>query len=325
MTIHRDSDSHAALALTSPDTDFIGINRIIERGLHASLSECIKANKQHSKCVVILTTLGGDPHAGYRIARCLRHHYKEVCILIPSLCKSAGTLIAIGANELRIGDMGELGPLDIQVIKPAETIERGSGLDVTTALQQCATHAQRVFFSFFQGSRTNLRLSPRLAGEFASGVTAGLLTPLYSQIDPLRLGEMQRAMAITLEYGSRLNGHSSNLKPDGLGRLTMGYPAHEFVIDRKEAGELFQRVSSLSDNENLACMKLWSILGTPSESGLGPFFILPDEPSPEATNGLHTGSLSSGNASTKDAEPSFTGTTPAKAGRRRPRAGAKDQ
>lgn len=313
MTVHNDSEAHAALLSSSPECDFIGINRIIDRNLHASLSACIAVNKAHKDCVVILTTLGGDPHAGYRIARCLRHHYKKVCLLIPSLCKSAGTLIAVGADELRIGDLGELGPLDIQVIKPAETIERGSGLDVTTALQQCAQHAQMVFFSFFQSSRRNLRLSPRLAGEFASEVTAGLLAPLYSQIDPLRLGEMQRAMAITLEYGSRLDGHTSNLKPGALARLAINYPAHEFVIDRKEARELFQRVCALSDAENFACMKLWGILGTPTESGQEPFFILPEVPSGEI-HGSNTRSLSAGDTNAKVAEPGPAGATSAGAG-----------
>lgn len=302
--IHRDELAYEKLQSSSPDSDFIAINQPISRELHQQLSDCIDKNKKHSKAVVILTTLGGDPHAGYRIARCLRHHYQDLKLIVPSYCKSAGTLIAICANELVIGDMGELGPLDIQVIKPAETVERGSGLDVTTALQQCAQHAQTVFFGFFNNSRRALRLSPRLAGEFASEVTAGLLAPLYSQIDPLRLGEMQRAMAITLEYGVRLNGHCSNLKPEALARLTIGYPAHEFVIDRKEARELFHKVSALSDDEHFACQQLWSIVGTPSDAGTGPFFILPDDTPPGETHGSHTSPLPTGSVSTADAEPS---------------------
>lgn len=314
MSIHRDSEAYAGLSSDSQDRDFIAINRQISRSLHADLSAAIAENKKHDKCAVILTTLGGDPHAGYRIARCLRHSYKEVRLLVPSVCKSAGTLVAIGANDLRIGDLGELGPLDIQVIKPAETIERGSGLDVTTALQQCVQHATSVFFSFFRNARSTLNLSPRLAGEMASGITAGLLAPLYSQIDPLRLGEMQRAMAITLQYGQRLDKHCGNLKPGALNRLTIDYPAHEFVIDRKEARDLFQNVSALSDKEALACKKLWGILGYPSEHG--PFFILPDVP-PGESNGPESIPLPTGIPAPAVSGPSSAGKVGPKASRKR--------
>lgn len=59
----------------------------------------------------------GDPNAGYRIGRALQHNYDDVTLLVVGPCKSAGTLIAIAANKLVIGDMGELGPLDIQLKK----------------------------------------------------------------------------------------------------------------------------------------------------------------------------------------------------------------
>lgn len=226
--------------------------------------------------------MGATPHGGYRVARCLRHHYDHIRLVIPSYCKSAGTLIAIAANELAVGDLGELGPLDVQVTKPSEPQERGSGLDVMTALSSCADHAQQVYVMFYQRARVSLRMSPKVAGDVASQVVAGLMAPLYSQIDPLRIGEMQRAMSITLEYGTRLDGHSSNLKPGSLDKLVIQYPAHGFVIDRKEAGTLFNKVSALSDAERFATEKLWTIVG--DQSDVGPLFIGPTPAPPEGEN-----------------------------------------
>ncbi|MGS0536682.1 hypothetical protein [Pseudoalteromonas sp. SaAl2] len=64
-----------------------------------------------------MNTFGGDPHAGYKMARLLQYEYKHLTVAIPEMCKSAGTLIAIAANEIIYGPLGELGPLDIQTRK----------------------------------------------------------------------------------------------------------------------------------------------------------------------------------------------------------------
>lgn len=152
------------------DRDVILISRGISRGLHHDLSLRILAEQKHDKCTVFLTTLGGDPDGGFRIARCLQHHYKHIRLVIPSLCKSAGTLIAIGAHELVIGDLGELGPLDVQVLKSSELEERSSGLDIVQALEAVQTHARQAFHGMLIEIRQGGRLSTKLAGEFAANV-----------------------------------------------------------------------------------------------------------------------------------------------------------
>jgi membrane-bound ClpP family serine protease len=79
--------------------------------------------------ILFLTTYGGDPDAAYRLAACLRRHYKNISIYVFGLCKSAGTLAALGADNLVLGDFGELGPLDVQLTKPDELVPTSSGLD----------------------------------------------------------------------------------------------------------------------------------------------------------------------------------------------------
>src|ERR1700685_1428950 len=82
---------------------------------------------------LILTTYGGDPDAGFRMARALQRYYKGIRLFVVGPCKSAGTLIAIGARELIFGPFGELGPLDIQLARPDEMVLQSSGLDHLTA------------------------------------------------------------------------------------------------------------------------------------------------------------------------------------------------
>ncbi len=71
-----------------------------------------------------------DADVAYRIARCLQHRYERITAVISGQCKSAGTLLAIGAHELAFSDHGELGPLDVQLRKADDMWAATSGLTV---------------------------------------------------------------------------------------------------------------------------------------------------------------------------------------------------
>lgn len=69
-----------------------------------------------------------------------------------------------------------------------------------------------------------------------------------AQIDPHRLGEVQRAIKIAQAYGEKIG--TPNLKPNGMDQLVEQYPSHGFVIDFDEARKLFRTVNRLEGDEN---------------------------------------------------------------------------
>lgn len=224
----------------------------ISKSGYNDLSACIE--NQENLCdtaCLILATYGGDPNAGYRIARALGHHYEKVKILIPDVCKSAGTLVCIGANELIFGDRGELGPLDIQLSKPDEMFENMSGLDILQALNALQNQVLNSFRAYLIDIRTGSQISTRMAAEIATHLAESYIAPIAGKIDPVTLGEHQRAVQIAYDYGERLSSKSNSLKHGALIKLVSSYPSHGFVIDRKEARELFQTVSSPKDEQTL--------------------------------------------------------------------------
>jgi hypothetical protein len=66
----------------------------------------------------LLHTLGGDIDAADKIVRILRRRVGsdgELRVVVPDCAKSAGTLIAIGADRIVMSDSSELGPIDPQI------------------------------------------------------------------------------------------------------------------------------------------------------------------------------------------------------------------
>jgi hypothetical protein len=199
--------------------------------------------------LLLLTTRGGSADAAFRLTRALQTHYKKLILYIYGMCKSAGTLVAVGVDEIVLSDYGEFGPLDVQYGKRDELFESTSGLDINQAL----ISLQERTYSFFRESLVDMRLgtraqiSTKLASDLASKLAVGVYSAIYSQIDPVQLGANERAMRIAIRYGERL-AHS-NLKREALERLATGYPSHSFVIDLTEAKTLFINARAPTESE----------------------------------------------------------------------------
>ncbi|ECI3890158.1 hypothetical protein AHV09_25775 [Salmonella enterica subsp. enterica] len=92
-------------------------------------------------------------------------------------------------------------------------------------------------------------ITAKTAADFSAALTTGLFSPIFQQLDPIKLGEVQRAVQIAEKYGERLNDYDRSMSDDTLSRLIAGYPSHSFVIDRKEAKTLFNNVESPNEIE----------------------------------------------------------------------------
>lgn len=208
---------------------------------------------KRKKLTVLLTTNGGSPDSAFRTARVFQSAYpKNVKLLVDDRCKSAGTLIALGAHHLTMSDHAELGPLDIQMSSREEVGELDSGLtpfqSLDTLREEAATTFDHLFRKLrYRSSTDDYQFSTKLAAEIAAQMSTGLFSEIFKQIDPMRLGAMKRAMSIGEAYGERIK--TNNVKDSGLAMLLSNYPSHGFVIDRKEAGELFESVAPPTDVE----------------------------------------------------------------------------
>ncbi len=163
-------------------------------------------------------------------------------VFIDGLCKSAGTLICLGADKLIMSGNAQLGPIDTQLRKRDEVGERESGLTPIQAVRFLEAQSAIMFKRHFLQLRfsEDLVFSTKMSSDVATQLTVQSLAPIYGQIDPIRLAEVDRAVRIAREYGIRLA--NQNLKEDAIDTLLGAYPSHSFVIDRKEAKNLFHIV-----------------------------------------------------------------------------------
>lgn len=253
MSFESDINKIANQIAEMLSADLILINAGIERGLDDQLIDLLSCRKRRKNVFLILVTPGGDADAAYRIARSLQDAYDKFIAFVPGYCKSAGTLCLLGAHELVMSEVGELGPLDVQLYKKDEIGELGSGLVAKEALQVLKEQAFKMFEDYFLAieKKSAGQVTFKTATEISIKITVGLLEPLYKQIDPIQLGEMERYLRIASAYGKRLMLRSKNFREKTLELLTESYPSHGFVIDKSEAETLFKNVRSPSKEENM--------------------------------------------------------------------------
>lgn len=206
--------------------------------------------------ILVLCTPGGQADVAYRISRAFQNRYERFTVLVGGYCKSAGTLLLLGADDVVLGAQAELGPLDVQILKDDELFQRSSGLAPAVALQALGQHLAQTFKTQFFTVKFGLSLSTKTAAETAATLTVGALAPIYAQLDPLRIAEMQMAMQVALFYGSRLDRKPRNLRPGALDQLVGAYPEHGFVIDLAEAKDLFVNVRAPSEIEAALLLQL---------------------------------------------------------------------
>jgi Serine dehydrogenase proteinase len=240
--------------------DIFLYNGTIERGSDLRFMYCLHPNKRYDTCRIILITDGGDPDAAYKVSRYLQEKFACVQLLICGKCKSAGTLIAIGATELIFSPYGEMGPLDVQVPRKDKASGTSSALNISEGFMRLEQRAldtyTRTLRRVLQDSKLANALADRemdisfeMAESAASRLVQTLYGPIFGRIDLDEVGSRLRTLKIAADYGRRLDKRFENMQPGAIDRLTIEYASHSFVIDEDGAKELFRRVRRVDDKE----------------------------------------------------------------------------
>ncbi len=80
-----------------------------------AIIHAIRTTPDHQPIALVLHTPGGLVLAAMQIARAVKAHKGKVSVYVPVYAMSGGTLIALAADEIVMGDFSVLGPIDPQI------------------------------------------------------------------------------------------------------------------------------------------------------------------------------------------------------------------
>jgi len=245
LAVEEKYDAHVYIYSAAIDSEGYGM-------LVQAVTQRKAAPGKRRNGLLILNTAGGLPNSAYKIARLMQQTYDKFLLFTPRYCKSAGTLIALGAHTIIMDDFSELGPLDVQLFDKDEINGRKSGLLSRSAFEALS----RETFDIFSSTMINIKrasgnlISFKLAADISWRMTAEVMSPIFGQLNPDIIGSDHRDLSVAIAYGERLEKRYQNPKPDTVQHLVTNYPSHDFIIDRDEALTLFERVEH-------PCVKLY--------------------------------------------------------------------
>lgn len=188
------------------------------------------------KIDLFLYTRGGSTNAGFGIAKLFCSYCKTFSVLVAHRCHSAGTLIALAADEIVMTKLGELSPVDPSVTSPFNP-ESKAGLPKPISVEDV--------FGF-------LDLAQNKAGLISETSKLETFRVLAEKSHPLALGNVNRAYnEIRLLSGELLTRHMNEIKDQAKidmikHELTETY-SHYYPINRQRAKQIGLKVAQNLD------------------------------------------------------------------------------
>jgi len=173
--------------------------------------QMLNGNKAKNVLMMVVSD-GGRIEPAYQIAKiCKAFSKSQFIVTVPRIAKSAATLLALGADAIHVGMLGELGPIDPQVGGlPALGVKRA----LETIADICEDHP---------------------------GASEAFATYMAKTLTIEQIGYCERVPESAQQYAERLLVNKSALKakaPAIARTLVYEYKDHSFVIDAGEATSL---------------------------------------------------------------------------------------
>lgn len=174
----------------------------------------VTAFKDSKPLLLILYSSGGEAESAYLIGKlCREYCNNSFVVTVPRHAKSAATLICCAANEIHMGSLSELGPIDPQIDKlPA--------LGLKNSIEHIAELVKKY---------------PESSEMFARYLSRSLKL--------INLGYYERVAESAMQYAEKLLLTHKTLLPKSAREIAFDlvykYKDHGFVIDKTESVEIF--------------------------------------------------------------------------------------
>lgn len=201
--------------------------------------DIIKNNKKHELLYLFIKSDGGSGEGSLRIINLLRQFYKRIIAYVPLDCASAATMLALGADSIKMGPLAYLSAIDTSITHDLSPLDRYNSL-----VSVSQNELSRVIKLWEQNKQAH-DLNPFIE--------------LYKQIHPLVFGAVDRATSLSIKITTEiLSFHMEDKKAaEKISTcLNSDYPSHCYPITYREAKELGLNVETLEPGINDFLLKL---------------------------------------------------------------------
>lgn len=191
-----------------------------------AMSRLLGPEKKGAEVALFLKSDGGNPEAALRFVHLLRQKFDRITLLAPFECASAATMVALGANEIRMGPTSYLTAVDSSLRHDLSPVDHHNNL-----------------VSVSQDEVTRIL---RLWKEQKGG--GNPFPEVYKYLHPLVLGALDRSSSLSMRICQELLGYhiSDRAKALKISRaLNYDYPSHSYPITAREARRIGLNIRDL--------------------------------------------------------------------------------
>ena len=215
-----------------------------------ALYELLGGVKAKQDFYVFLKSGGGDGTASLRIVNLLHRYANRLIALLPLECASAATMIALGANEIRMGPLAYLTAVDTSLTHDL------SPVDVHNRLVSVSQDELNRIVSLWRQYAKSEQSSTKAEGG------QNPYSALFSHVHPLVIGALDRASSLSVKLCTEILGFHEEDRQTAEEisiQLNSTYPAHNYPVIQKEAKRIGINVTDLDADLNNMLLDLHAL------------------------------------------------------------------
>jgi ATP-dependent protease ClpP protease subunit len=226
------------------------------------LYEHLRRIGRQPKVSLWLYSRGGSTVVPVKVVQLIREFCDEFAVLVPYRAHSASTHIALGADEIVMTEMSELGPVDPSRTHPL--LPRVKARDGTEMPFAVSVQDLRHVLSFIEREIGKEEMTPDAA--------ATIYTALFDKVHPLAIGGLEQSYELAHQVSEAVLGTHMDPKADAdeihriATRMGDTYKDHTYPVSRREAKAVGLKVSDATPDETDA---MWALFTAYYTIGLG--------------------------------------------------------